>query len=160
MKSDILAYIPCAYLYGECHKYPLEMLACLHGCSSQATQNGFASRPSCFLTPSLCNKETQGLCDCTPLPETPYSFQNFYLLHEKTNVLLCTRQERPSVLGKKLFWSFVHTSSSSILSQTHFPKHSLYIKFYLLNLKQTNLTKLRYLKERSRKKNNFKGCVS
>lgn len=72
MKSDILAYIPCAYLYGECHKYPLEMLACLHGCSSQATQKDLRHVPVAFSPPTCATKRPRA-CVTAPHSQKPHT---------------------------------------------------------------------------------------
>ena len=72
MKSDILACIPCAYLYGGCHKYPLETLACLHRLLFLGrTKWIYLASRSLPLPPTCATKadETGNLCGCTPLPE-------------------------------------------------------------------------------------------
>lgn len=93
----------------------METLPCLHSCSSQATINGFMSHPRLFLTPNLCNRDP-GLVWLQPTPKKPLRVFIIFTFCMKKLQKLCTRQERPSVLGKKLFWSFIHFSSSSVLS--------------------------------------------
>lgn len=72
MESDIPARIPRAYLYGGCHKYPSEMLACVR----RLLLMGHAKEihlTSCLLPPPLtCVTEAdegRSPYGCTPLPE-------------------------------------------------------------------------------------------
>lgn len=156
MRSEILASIPCAYFYGECHKYPLESCLVCRAALPRPHRTDLCHVPA-SLSPPACDRDTRA----RGVRQEPESFIIF-IFCMKRGVCCCAPGRTDPPFGQKLFWSFVHLPSGSALAQTRFPKHSLYISLgsNVLNLNQTNFTKLREPKEKSRKKNNFKGCVS
>lgn len=91
----------------------------------------------------ILNKDITFICyfSVQTRQPNPPNFHYFYLLHEKNRLLSNTQEKDCSEVGRKepqflcsTCSGPVHIASSSILSQTHFPKHIFASYILVLNL--------------------------